>query len=104
MATGGLSYEAGVLHTINMFWLIELLVLVAEEHCMYQWSVKAIPKGIFNLKYQSFGVSLFPFRIDMHHTYFHDVLRLMLLYSLYVFALKIKQIKKQVRTNHESLG
>lgn len=51
MATGGLSYEAGVLHTINMFWLIELLVLVAEEHCMYQWSVKAIPKGIFNLKY-----------------------------------------------------
>lgn len=50
MATGGLSYEVGIFHTVNIFWLIELLALVREEHCIYQWSVKAIPQGIFNLK------------------------------------------------------
>lgn len=50
MATGGLSYEVGIFHTVNMFWLIELLVLVREEHCIYQWSFKAFPQGIFNLK------------------------------------------------------
>lgn len=46
MATWGLSYEVSIFHTINMFGLIELSVLVREEHWVYQWSLKAIPQGI----------------------------------------------------------
>lgn len=79
MATGGLSYEVGIFHTVNIFWLIELLALVREEHCIYQWSVKAIPK-VFLILNASQLISFFPFRIDIHH--FYDILRLMLLYSL----------------------
>lgn len=44
------------LTTLIMFWLIELLLLVKEEHCLYQWYVKAVPQGIFNLKYWSFDI------------------------------------------------
>lgn len=55
------------LTTLIMFWLIELLLLVKEEHCMYQWYVKAVPQGILILN--TGHLIFFPFRIGIHHTF-----------------------------------
>lgn len=65
----GIKLRGCIFHTVNMFWLIELLVLVREEHCIYQWSLKAFPQGIFNLN-SSHLVSFFLFGlINIHHIY-----------------------------------
>lgn len=49
MATGVLSYGVGILHTINVFWLI---ISPSQRRALHvSWLVKAIPQGIFNLKY-----------------------------------------------------
>lgn len=49
MATGVLSYEVGIFHTINVFWLI---ISPSQRRALHvSWLGKAIPQGIFNLKY-----------------------------------------------------
>lgn len=66
MATGVLSYGVGILHTINVFWLI---ISPSPERALHvSWLVKAIPK-VFLILSTSHLISPFPFRIDMHHTF-----------------------------------
>lgn len=52
--------------------------------------LKVFPK-VFLILSTSHSVLLFSFRIDRQHTCMNDILRLILLYPLQLFALKIKQ-------------